>query len=89
MEVRSSIRCSGTRLNHDKLGLQRCLSIHPPGAQTPKRSSESVKKTLEVGNNNFALPLQMLDLPCDLNPPFKQLIRREGLEVGEWLVAFK
>jgi hypothetical protein len=48
-----------------------------------------VKKNLEVGNNNFALPLQMLDLPCDLNPPFKQLIRREGLEVGEWLVAFK
>lgn len=48
-----------------------------------------MKKNLEVGNNNFALPLQMLDLPCDLNPPFKQLIRREGLEVGEWLVAFK
>ena len=63
---------------------------HPPswGTNTKKEFRVS-EKNLEVGNNNFALPLQMLDLPCDLNPPFKQLIRREGLEVGEWLVAFK
>ena len=40
-----------------------------------------MKKTLEVGINHLALPLQRLDLPCELKPPLKPLIRREVLEV--------
>jgi len=48
-----------------------------------------VKKTLEVGINHLALPLQRLDLPCELKPPLKPLIRREVLEVEEWVVAFR
>ena len=31
------------------------------------------------------LDLQMLDRPCDLNPPLMQFIRREVLEVGHHL----
>ena len=48
-----------------------------------------MKKTLEVGINHLALPLQRLDLPCELKPPLKPLIRREVLEVEEWVVAFR
>jgi hypothetical protein len=37
----------------------------------------------------LAFLLQGLDLPCDLNPPLKQLIRTEVLQMGERIFSFR
>ena len=44
---------------------------------------------LKVGINRLALLFQMLDLSSDLNPPLKQLIRVEVLQMGERVFSFR
>jgi hypothetical protein len=44
---------------------------------------------LKVGINRLALLLQNFDVPCDLNPPLKQLIRIEVLQMGEGVFCFR
>jgi hypothetical protein len=44
---------------------------------------------LKVGINRLALLLQNFDVPCDLNPPLKQLIRVEVLQMGEGVFSFR
>ncbi len=47
------------------------------------------ESSLEVSINRLALMLQGLDLPCDLNPPLKQLVRVQVLQMGERILAFR
>jgi hypothetical protein len=62
----------------------------PPTRGSDTNTEFGVREnTLKLGINRLALLLQMFDLPCDLNPPLKQLIGIEVLQMGERVFSFR
>lgn len=86
MEGRSSIRWSGARLNHDRVdaGEALCWSVL---FRLGLKGLDGIPRLMRIvpAGSGTLLDLQMLDRPCDLNPPLMQFIRREVLEVGHHL----